>query len=119
MKRKRTSSTADSTTLPIMLTVTDAEHLRTVFLPIELVQTVGVFNDMIESLTPQRNELDPVPNRSHFPLTVRLFSMSLPNYLTCLSLGYSTGQGLWLRQVSFPPSSENLTWGCRKRGAIV
>ena len=102
-----------------MLTVTDAEHLRTVFLPIELVQTVGVFNDMIESLTPQRNELDPVPNRSHFPLTVRLFSMSLPNYLTCLSLGYSTGQGLWLRQVSFPPSSEKLTWGCRKRGAIV
>ena len=48
-----------------MLTITDAEHLRTVFLPIELVQTVGVFNDMIESLTPQRNELDPVnlPNQ--------------------------------------------------------
>ena len=60
MKRKRTSTTADSITLPKMLTVTDAEHLRTVSLPIELVQTVGVFNDMIESLTPQRNELDPV-----------------------------------------------------------
>jgi hypothetical protein len=66
-----------------MLTITDSQHLRTVFLPIELVRTVGVFNDMIESLAPQRNELDPVSNRSLFPLTARLFSMSPPNYLTC------------------------------------
>jgi len=52
MKRKRTSSTPDSTTLPRMLTVTENERRRTISLPIELAQTVGVLKNMFESVTP-------------------------------------------------------------------
>ena len=33
-----------------MLTITDAERLRTVAIPVELADSVGIFKDMIESV---------------------------------------------------------------------
>jgi hypothetical protein len=42
-----------------MLTITDAEHLRTVAMPAELAQSVGVFKDMIDSVG-QGGQSEPV-----------------------------------------------------------
>jgi hypothetical protein len=33
-----------------MLTITDAERLRTVAIPVELAHSVGIFKDMMESV---------------------------------------------------------------------
>jgi hypothetical protein len=48
--KPRPTRTSVIATLPNMLTITDAERLRTVAIPVELAQSVGIFKDMMESV---------------------------------------------------------------------
>ena len=82
-----------------MLTITDAEHLQTVAISIELAQSVGVFKDMIDSVG-QGGQSEPVPPRPLAALTIRLFWMNLPRFSTYLSPGYFIAQSSVSQQVT-------------------